>query len=229
MDQIISFWTQNSSNIVVSFVIGFVFFVLGPIGVWFSGRKIRRERIKKAKELLIDLAEGMIVSHEEITLEKLKKMFRAIEREVDVSIDSHYDLERLFEDVMLRFQRSKHLDSEQKDAYAKKLSELNSFLAKKDQVKETVNIPKSYEKLFSELSSNIERNEKEAINENLEELKKKVARRNGINDPILNVFGFYLRFLQEKPVLFIVALILSISIYIVLLQELGLINIQVNP
>jgi hypothetical protein len=83
MDQLIVFWNENSSSIVVSFVVGFIFFVLGPIGVWFSGRKIRRERVQKAKDLLIDLVEGMIVSHEEITLEKLKKMYRAINNKKD--------------------------------------------------------------------------------------------------------------------------------------------------
>jgi len=226
---VLSARNENSNSIVVSFVIGFVFFVLGPIGVWFSGRKIRRERIEKAKELLIDLVEGMIVSHEEITLEKLKKMYRAIEREVDVSIDSHYDLERLFEDVMLRFQRSKHLDSEQKDTYAEKLSGLTGLLAKNDQIKETINIPKSYEKLFAELSGNIESKDQASMSESLEQLKKKVSRRNELNDPILNIFSIYSKILREKPVLFVVAMIVAIAIYAVLLQELGLISILVKP
>lgn len=100
----------------VSLGVGLVFFVLGPIGVWFSGRKIRRERIRKAKEMLIDLIEGMLVSQEAITTAKLKQLFNAVEREVETSIDSEYDLERLFEDISLRFQRSKHLDATQKDA-----------------------------------------------------------------------------------------------------------------
>lgn len=229
MNQLIVFWNENSSSIVVSFVVGFIFFVLGPIGVWFSGRKIRRERVQKAKDLLIDLVEGMIVSHEEITLEKLKKMYRAIEREVDVSIDSHYDLERLFEDVMLRFQRSKHLDSEQKDTYAKKLSELTDLLSENAQRKEVVNIPKSYEKLFTELSKSIDSNDKDAINVSLEQLKKRVSRSNDFNDPILNIFGIYLRILREKPALFVVSLILAIALYAIILQQLGLINIQIKP
>lgn len=83
----------------VSLGVGFVFFVLGPIGVWFSGRRIRKERVRKAKEMLIDLIEGMIVTQEQITTSKLKQLFNAVEREVDTTIDADYDLERLFEDV----------------------------------------------------------------------------------------------------------------------------------
>jgi hypothetical protein len=51
------FWNNNSGNIIVSLI----FFILGPIGVWFSGRRIRLERIKKAKETLLDVFESMVV------------------------------------------------------------------------------------------------------------------------------------------------------------------------
>lgn len=229
MDQIISFWNDNSSNIIISFVIGFIFFVLGPIGLWFSSRKVRQERIKKAKDLLIDLIEGMIVSGEEITLEKLKKMYRAIEREVDVSIDSHYDLERLFEDVMLRFQRSKHLDSEQKNAYAKQLSELIVLVDGKTKEKETSDIPKSYEKLFRELSHGIDHNDKDAITESIEQLKRRILRLNDFNDPILNIFKIYIRLLRDKPAVFMMVLIITVLIYGLVLQQLGVINIIAKP
>ena len=61
--EISQFWHENSANIIVSLIIGFVFFVLGPLGLWFSGKRIRRERLRKAKETLIDLLEGMVTSH----------------------------------------------------------------------------------------------------------------------------------------------------------------------
>ena len=125
MEELIQFWNDNSANIIISIAVGLVFFVLGPLGLWFSGRKIRKERIRKAKEMLIDLVEGMIVNQEQITNSKLRKVFSAVEREVEVSIDADYNLERLFEDVILRFQRSKHLDPSQKDTYSKSLSELS--------------------------------------------------------------------------------------------------------
>src|SRR2546430_16407249 len=108
MEQLSLFWKANADVIVISLVVGFLFFVLGPIGVWFSGRKIRRERQRKAKEMLVDLVEGMIVTQEEVTPAKLGSIFNAVEREVEVEIGGSYDPERLFEDVMLRFQRSRH-------------------------------------------------------------------------------------------------------------------------
>jgi hypothetical protein len=59
---VLEFWKQNSTSIIISLIVGFVFFVLGPLGLWFSGKRIRKERIRKAKETLLDLLEEMIVN-----------------------------------------------------------------------------------------------------------------------------------------------------------------------
>jgi len=87
------FWHDNSANIVVSLLVGFVFFVLGPMGLWFSGKKIRRERIRKAKEMLIDLLEGMIVNQAAVDEDKLRSVFRAVERDIDTDLSGEYHID----------------------------------------------------------------------------------------------------------------------------------------
>jgi hypothetical protein len=124
MKNLAEFWEANRASILVSLGVGFLFFVLGPIGVWFSGRKIREERLRKAKEMLSDLLEGMLVSQEEIQVSKMSSLVRAVEREIDVRVQGVYGLQCLLEDVMLRFQRSRHLDAQQKNEYASRIHAL---------------------------------------------------------------------------------------------------------
>lgn len=75
MDFLTKFLTDNSANIIVSLVVGLVFFVLGPLGLWFSGKKIRQERVRKAKETLGDLLEGMIVNQTKVDQKKARICF----------------------------------------------------------------------------------------------------------------------------------------------------------
>ena len=127
----IEFAKANSSTLIVSLIVGFLFFVLGPIGLWFSGKKIRKERIRKAKDSMVDLLEGMLVNQENVTPEKLDLLFNAVGREIDVSLNGVYDGELLIEDVMLRFQKSKHLDAQQKQDYFSKLKDVRLALHEK--------------------------------------------------------------------------------------------------
>ena len=65
------FFLDNSAAIIISLLIGAVFFILGPLGLWFSGKKVKREKVNKAKSELLDLIESMLVNNEKITLSKL--------------------------------------------------------------------------------------------------------------------------------------------------------------
>ena len=104
----------NYGTIVASLIVGFIFFVLGPIGVWFSGGRIKEEHIRNAKEQMADIVESMLVSQESIDLNRLTTVLHATEREVAVDVESSYHLEEMLEDVGLRFETSKHLDSKRK-------------------------------------------------------------------------------------------------------------------
>lgn len=201
MEEVIKFWNDNYSSIMISLGVGFVFFVLGPVGVWFSGRKIRKERIRKAKEMLIDLIEGMLVTQETITTAKLKQLFNAVEREVETTIDSAYDLERLFEDVSLRFQRSKHLGSSQKDSYSNTLLQLADSLEKSQESGRRV-IPRSYESLITELRESTDSQDNERINRVIEELEEKVSKIPEEVEPFLRIFAMQKKMVRDHPIIF---------------------------
>lgn len=213
MEDVIKFWNDNYSNIMVSLGVGLVFFVLGPIGVWFSGRKIRRERIRKAKEMLIDLIEGMLVSQESITTAKLKQLFNAVEREVETSIDTEYDLERLFEDVSLRFQRSKHLDATQKNAYSKTLLDLVESI-KQSQASGARIIPRRYESIFLDLRKSIENQDIQKSNKVLDELEEKFSRLPMEAEPFIRILTIQRRIIKEHPVLFLTVLVIYVAFII---------------
>lgn len=208
MESVVSFWNSNYENILISLGIGFVFFVLGPMGLWFSGRKVRKERIRKAKEVMLDLFEGMIVNQEDITNHKLKKLFGAVEREVEVSIDSAYDLDLLFEDLALRFQRSKHLDASQKNNYIKKLEDLSSELEKTGVNEKERIIPRKYADIITSLENSVNTNDLESTNKILEELKKKIHRTDIVdNDPVFRVFYLYKKLIRERPWIMVIVIV----------------------
>ena len=186
-----------------------MFFVLGPIGVWFSGRRIRKERVRKAKELLIDLIEGMIVTQEQITTSKLKQPFNAVEREVETTIDADYDLERLFEDVSLRFQRSKHLDATQKDAYSTTLLSLGDSIKKAEETGARV-IPRSYRALFEDLRTSITEGSSDRSLNAINELEEKVSKIPQEMEPFMRIMAMQKRMIREHPYVFGVAVLIYI-------------------
>ena len=192
----------------ISLAVGFVFFVLGPVGVWFSERRIRKERIRKAKEMLIDLIEGMIVTQEKITTAKLKQLFNAVEREVETTIDSEYDLERLFEDVSLRFQRSKYLDSNQKDTYSATLLTLAEALEGAEKSRKRV-IPRGYKTLLEELRISISDNNITKANAAIDEIEEKVSKIPQEIEPFIRIFSMF----REHP--FIVSIVVIVYLILV--------------
>ena len=143
------FLIDNQASIWVSLIVGAIFFILGPLGLWFSGKKVKREKINKAKSELLDLIESMLVNKEQITISKLLTLFRAIERQNSVNLGLDTDLNNILEDLSLRFAKSKHLSSDQKDAYLKQIDDLISDLElskKKEQSSDSIvqrEIPKS--------------------------------------------------------------------------------------
>jgi hypothetical protein len=102
MENILKFITSNASNITVSVIVAFIFFVLGPLGLWFSKKKVRREKTKKAKENLLDIVEGMLVNNEKINESRLLSIFYAVSRENLINLEAESDIEDLLEDLILK-------------------------------------------------------------------------------------------------------------------------------
>jgi len=217
-DTLAQFWHDNNANIIVSLVISFVFFVLGPLGLWFSGKRIRRERIRKAKEALIDLLEGMIVNQANVDEAKLRSVIRAVERDIDIDLSGEYHIDYWLGDVVLRFEKSRHLSAEQKqqyyDAVRKIIDEIHSKTDKK-----TMEVPRKYEPILNDLKSALSSGETTRASHVVEELERALVMREHSQDPLWNVFQFYTRLYQKSPFTFSVAAVLILVIYGVVLAK----------
>ena len=148
-----TFLDDHGTTLLITLGGGLVFFVLGPLAGAFSKRRIRRERVEKVKDSLTNLVEGMLVNQEDISGDKLRRMFRATEREADVVVGSQYDLEKLLDDVALRFQRSPHLDASQKNDYLKTLASLADTLAKNEDELGNNVAPAAYNSVLDDLAA----------------------------------------------------------------------------
>ncbi len=211
-ESIKQFFIDNQSSIVVSLIIGAIFFILGPLGLWFSGKKVKREKINKAKAEFLDLIESMLVNNENLSKSKILTLFRAIERQNGINIELDSDIENLLEDLSLRFARSKHLSAEQKDNYATKIDNLIKSLNQiPDKVASETSIlreretPKSIKSIIADLKSESENLDSEKLNETIERLEKYHKRP---NDPIL----LTARIIKEKPRLFFAVLVVYVII-----------------
>jgi hypothetical protein len=218
-DPIKQFFIDNSSSIIVSLIIGAIFFILGPLGLWFSGKKVKREKINKAKSELLDLIESMLVNNEKITTSKLVTLFRAVERQNGNNLGLDSDLNNILEDLTLRFARSKHLSSDQKDSYIEKIDALiNSITNDENQEKSKENlqreIPKSLKTIIDELKTESESADIDSkkLIDKIELLENKLK---GRNDPMISV----IRILFEKKYYKWILLIYVIILLIVFLAK----------
>ena len=213
-EDISQFWRDNSASIMVSLIVGFVFFVLGPLGLWFSGKRIRRERIRKAKETLIDLLERMVVKQAQADEAKLKSVFRAVERDIDIDLSGEYHLDHWLGDVVLRFERSRHLSADQKQQYYDSVRRIYDEIHAKTDQKPRVESPRKYEAVLNDLKNALATNEVSRAVSTVDELERTLSQRERSQDPLLNVLRIYQRLYQRNPVTFFVALTTVLAAYV---------------
>jgi uncharacterized protein YbcC (UPF0753/DUF2309 family) len=206
------FLIVNQASIWVSLIVGAIFFILGPLGLWFSGKKVKREKTNKAKSELLDLIESMLVNKEQITISKLLTLFRAIERQNSVNLGLDTDLNNILEDLSLRFAKSKHLSSDQKDAYLKQIDDLISDLEtskKKEQTSDSIiqrEIPKSMKSIIEQLREEASNLNSESLTKQIDQLEKQYKRP---SDP----FYVLSRIIREKPKEFFLAFLIYIIVF----------------
>ncbi|GEM_PF-3894277 len=207
------FWNANSGNIVASLIPGFFFFVLGPIGVWFSGRRIRQERRRKAQEALLDILEGMLVNQEALNEHKIASLFRAVEREVDVDLGSAYSADDCLDDLTLRFEKSKHLDRTQKDKFYLQIKALHEQMAPKPEGSRETPLPRPYGQILSDLATSLSRSDVAAATPLVEELTRRLVRERASEDMFPNIFRIYRRLYERHPFFFAVTAVVSTAAY----------------
>jgi uncharacterized protein YneF (UPF0154 family) len=218
-DSIVQFWHDNSSNIIISFISGLIFFVLGPLGLWFSRKRVKQERTRKAKEILLDIVEGILVNQENVTQQKLSVLFRAVERETDVDLGESYDIDRLLEDLILRFEKSKHLDATQKDKYSNEVQRIAAEAITQAAEPDKKPIPRAYRSILSELNESLHSNNNAKAIELTEELEQRLTTKTDEPLPFpFNVFSIYRRIYKRNPIAFVIGVILTIIIYVIFIN-----------
>ena len=156
-------------TILITVIAGLIFFTAGQY-IWrYKENSAEYERYKKAKETVIDVLESSLINKQSISPERIKHIISAAEREQNVElIDSP---KSLVENLELRFEKSKHLDSEQQRHY---IDQIEEMIAKIDRESIISSMPLSYEEILISLKENIEAEKKDDALKDLEKLSTNI-------------------------------------------------------
>ena len=119
---ITSYWVEillSAISIFVGFIVGYIFYRLQKRDV----ASVRAERVKRAKEELLDVIENRIVNKQQVTEESIHNFLVASEREYQVGLKDVCTPTTLLQDAELRLQKSRHLDIAQKREYSDQIEQ----------------------------------------------------------------------------------------------------------
>ncbi len=155
-------------SIIVGWVVGYAFYRLQKKDV----ASAETERLKQAQKELVDIIESHIISKQNITDESIRHLLVASEREYQVNLKSVCTPISLLQDVALRLQKSRHLDTEQKGEYAVQIDEsISAILEQHKEVPEEIQKPLE---LADALEKSIEDDDKQKSMELIFALKEKI-------------------------------------------------------
>ena len=163
IDSTITYFIQNWVNIIFAIVLSSIFYILSSQGIKKVIVSRQEERLKNARDSIVDVLENQIINNSEININKIIHMLNATSRERGVNLAQQYAPTDLLEDLELRFAKSKHLKNEQRVEYSKKIEEL----IKKIDEEKSIIIP-SYEKILKNLEEGFEKGDKESIKQNID-------------------------------------------------------------
>jgi hypothetical protein len=160
---------EIGASIIIALGSGLLFLFLGH---YFLKRKeisAEYERYKKAKETVIDVLESSLINKQPISPERIKHLISAAEREQNIAlIDSP---KNLVEDLELRVERSKHLDTEQQRHYIDQVEEMITKIERESIIS---SVPLSHQEILISLKENIEAEKKDDALKGLEKLSTKI-------------------------------------------------------
>lgn len=201
-----AFLSENWQTILITLLCGLIFFIAS---LYFYGgykeKAIEHERYKKAKETVIDILESSLINKQSILPERIKHLISASEREQSTELKDPPKI--LLEDLELRFEKSKHLDTEQQTRYIDQIEEMISKIESESKIS---SVPLSYEEILTSLKENIETEKKDDALNDLDQLSTKIStfyRRKEVS----SIFMFA-RVIREKPMKFIAIMILYFAI-----------------
>ena len=115
--EIWDFLYQNWQNIIVALAIGFLFLFLSNYTLKRFIISAERERLKQAKDTVLSILESRIINKQDISLDKINNLLKAIDREHSVILSDLVSPSSLLQDLELQFEKSHHLDPIQKEEY----------------------------------------------------------------------------------------------------------------
>ncbi len=108
-------------SIIIGIIAAFVFYRLQKR----DSNSARKERTRRANDELVETIESIFINKQEITPDAIDHLFDACSRKYNVPLNEYCKPKDLLQDVMLRIQRSPHLDIKQKNDY---ITQIESFL-----------------------------------------------------------------------------------------------------
>lgn len=140
IDALIESLRRNLFTITITFLCGFLFFFLSSFIYRKHTKSAQYERRKKAMEILTDIMENILVIEKDITSEKFFRIVHALERENEIELASFISLRSILENIELRMEKSKHLDSIQKESYVEQIERIISIA---EEQREIIEVPES--------------------------------------------------------------------------------------
>lgn len=160
----------SAISIAIGFLVGYVFYRLQKRDV----ASARAERVKRAKEELLDVIESHIINKQQVAEESIHNLLVASEREYQVGLKDTCTPTTLLQDAALRLEKSRHLDIAQKREYSDQIEQtITTIEEQHNEVPEEVKEPLE---LVSVLEDAIQNDEKQKGLETVVLLKEKLTK-----------------------------------------------------
>ena len=146
--EFLTFLNQNWQNIIVALAIGLLFYFLSNYALKRYITSAERERLKQAKDTLLNILESQIINKQDISLDKINNLLKAIDRDHSVNLSDLVSPSSLLQDLEMQFEKSHHLDPTQKKEYCTQIqNQIQEIISMEDTLKVT--------KKYSEIIENI--------------------------------------------------------------------------
>jgi hypothetical protein len=150
------------ASIIVGIIVAVIFYKLQKKDI--TSAEI--ERIKRAREELLDVIESSVINKQNPTNDSIENLLDAVEREHKVSLSNVLNSIILLQDVSLRLQKSRHLDVDQKKVYIEEIEGLIKSLKL-----EKTGHASGLLSLLKNLEESIDNNQLDLAKKNLQNLK----------------------------------------------------------
>lgn len=172
--EIWKFLEDNWQNIIITLAAVLISYFLTSYAQKKYLASAEKERLKQAKDSLLDLLEARIINKQDIHLDKINNLLIAIEREYSVYLSDIVSPLSLLEDLELIFEKSHHLDSIQKDEYCSQIQiQIQNIVATDG----APILPRGYSEIIEALENDFTSNNMENAFKNLKLLKRKINER----------------------------------------------------